>query len=149
MYQYGNVAVKYQKEKKIKPKQRQVLNHQPIEQKNPVTKQVVHTQRKTFSTGEKLLYIFSVIGAVILLSFILQGYSTISQLNYEVQSMEAELKTIHEQNTNLQLIVAEYSSPDRIITIAKRELGMTEKNPNVKVFEPVKASSFTDSTSEE
>ncbi|WP_025028061.1 cell division protein FtsL [Caldalkalibacillus mannanilyticus] len=148
MYQYGNVAVQYQKEKKIRPKQRH-SNQPPKQQPKPNKQQHVSSQRKILSSGEKLLYIACIIGIVVLLSMLLSRYATITQLNYEIQALEKEVKTIEEVNMNLELIVAEYSSPERIRKVAQEELGMVEKNPNVKVLKPSVSKSSLDSTSNE
>jgi cell division protein FtsL len=136
LYQYGNVATEYQKEKRKRPKKRELL-HQPHSHSSHPQEPLQHeraSNEQLISSGEKLLYIICVIGVVVLLSLLLTRYATISQLNFEAQYLQKELTTVNEENSNLQLIVAEYSSPERIITFAKEELGMTEKHPPVKIL---------------
>jgi cell division protein FtsL len=125
MYQYGNVAVQYQKEKQRKPiNKRNQQQQQP--QKNPV--------RSVFSTGEKLLYILSIIVVVAVLSSLLMRMATISQYNYEIQSMEKETAQIEERISNLQLEVATLSSPERIIKLAQEEWGMALNESTVRIL---------------
>lgn len=134
MYQYGNVAVQYQKEKQRKPtsnrNQQQHQNQQP--QSNPV--------RSVISPGEKLLYIFSVVVIVAVLSLLLMRVATLSQYNYEIQSMERETAQIEERNSNLQLEVAALSAPERIIKLAQEESGMTLSESTVKILSNPSAS---------
>ena len=127
MYQYGNVAVQYQKERQRRPQPKRV-------QKPPVQQPKPHVQRKSsISAGEKVLYILVVIGMVIVASLLLSRSATISQLNYEVQIMEKELSTLQDQNVNLQLMVSEKSSADAIIKKAE-EFGMTKSESTVKIM---------------
>jgi cell division protein FtsL len=130
VYQYGNVAVQYQRENKRKPKLRQ---SQQV-QRNQQTQTLV-SPNKGISAGEKLIYIFFVIGVVTILSVLLTRNATISQLNYETISLEKEYHIVKEQNMNLRLQVAAASSPESIIPKAK-EMGMVlpKSDSTVKVL---------------
>lgn len=123
VYQYGNVAVQYQNEKKKRPEIRSQQNPQP---KTTPTRQGI-------SPGEKLLYILFILIVVAVLSVLLTRYATISQLNYEAQYLERESIKIEERNSTLQLEVASLSAPDRIIAIAQED-GMTINKTTVKVL---------------
>jgi cell division protein FtsL len=124
MYQYGNVAVQYQKEKDRKPNTNGNQNRQP--QKNPV--------RLGISPREKIVYIFSIIIVVAVLSLLLMQMASVSQFNYEIQSLEKEITQIEERNSNLQLEVANLSAPERIIKLAQEEWGMSLNKSTVKIL---------------
>lgn len=123
MYQYGNVAVQYQNEKKKRPEKYREKRQQPK----------VAPVRHGISTGEKLLYILFIIIVVTVLSVLLTRYATISQLNYEAQYLEKESVKIEERNSTLQLEVASLSAPERIIAIAQEE-GMTLDKSTVRIL---------------
>lgn len=123
MYQYGNVAVQYQNEKKKRPEKHREQRQQPK----------VAPVRHGISTGEKLLYILFIIIVVTVLSVLLTRYATISQLNYEAQYLEKESVKIEERNSTLQLEVASLSAPERIIAIAQEE-GMTLNKSTVRIL---------------
>lgn len=123
MYQYGNVAVQYQNEKKKRPEKHRKQSQQPK----------VAPVRHGISTGEKLLYILFIIIVVTVLSVLLTRYATISQLNYEAQYLEKESVKIEERNSTLQLEVASLSAPERIIAIAQEE-GMTLNKSTVRIL---------------
>jgi cell division protein FtsL len=126
MYQYGNVAVQYQKERQRKPIYRQNKQHQQQPQKQPI--------KSVISTGEKLLYILTIIIVVAVLSSLLMRMATISQYNYEIQSMERETAQIEERISNLQLEVATLSAPERIIKLAQEEWGMELNESTVRIL---------------
>jgi cell division protein FtsL len=123
VYQYGNVAIQYQNEKKKRPEIRRQQSQQPK----------MAPARQGISPGEKLLYILFILIVVAVLSVLLTRYATISQLNYEAQYLEKESIKIEERNSTLQLEVASLSAPDRIIAIAQEE-GMTLNKSTVKIL---------------
>lgn len=123
MYQYGNVAVQYQNEKRRSPEIHRKQKQQP--KAAPV--------RHGISAGEKMLYILVIIIVVAVLSVLLTRYATISQLNYESQYLEKESVKIEERNAILHLEVASLSSPERIIAIAQEE-GMTHNKSTVRIL---------------
>lgn len=122
MYQYGNVAFKYKK------KQQQVSGTQNRKQPQH------HPEPKRFSALEKLIYLLSVVFVIGVLGYILSLKATIAQINYEVQALERSKADIEERNAELQLQVAELSSPERILDIAINKLGLNIKETPVKIL---------------
>lgn len=160
MYQYGNVAVKYQNEKKEKrysikpiqvkqpqkivqaqPKPQKMVEAQPKKQaiKSPKVKKksvrVTHTDA-LFSRKEKMLYICTVIVAVAMLSLLLARGAMLAEMNYEIQVLEKESAETVAKNAQLELEVIALSSPDRIIDIAKNDLGMKMHEATLRVVTP-------------
>lgn len=130
MYQYGNVALKYQNRRE-KISHLRVVDRQDQQPQVEVRKEIVYYG---ISTGEKLLYIAALLLVVGCLSMILAGNAAISQLNYEIQFLEKEIAQINEMNAYLQLEVAELSSPERIIGIATTELGLNQEKSMVRIL---------------
>jgi cell division protein FtsL len=60
--------------------------------------------------------------------------ATISQYNYEIQSMERETAQIEERISNLQLEVATLSAPERLIKLAQEEWGMELNESTVRIL---------------
>lgn len=118
---YGNLAVKMNQER------------------NPVQQtQKKETAKVSVKYGipveEKLLYLLSVIVIVCISGFILSRYALISQYNYQIEGIKESVKKTQEQNSSLKLKVDELSKRERILDIAQRELGMTNKNTSVRVL---------------
>lgn len=130
MYQYGNVALKYQKRQK-KMNHLRVVEQSHIQPQVEVKKEIVYYG---ISAGEKVLYIAALLLVVGCLSVLLAGNAQISQLNYEIQFLEKEIAQINELNAYLQLEVAELSSPERIIGIATTELGLNQEKSTVRIL---------------
>ncbi|WP_202076970.1 cell division protein FtsL [Caldalkalibacillus salinus] len=124
MYQYGNVATQYQKEHKKR------VN--PTHQKRPQTQP--HSSPKGMTTGEKVLYLLTVIIVVTVSSLLLMRSATISQLSYDIQTLEREVVNIEDQNAALSLEVAELSSPERIERIAREEWGLSLTESTVRIL---------------
>lgn len=137
MYQYGNVAVEYQKQnprlKKEKKATTQTKGNIGTEVGTKAkTKSAVATH--SVSTLEKLLYV-CLVGIVIASStVILMANAQITEINYQVQKLESETIAIQEKNELLQLEVALLSSPERIMDIAINELGMVMKDSSVRIM---------------
>lgn len=134
MYQYGNVAVKYQKENQKRPniyKQPQKRNPQ-MNKNRPQPEQQAGAPKK-IAAGEKILYLLGIMVAVTVLCMLLMNHASLAQINYEVQFLERELVTIQDRNDELRTEVAELSSPDRILSIA-RDGGLHENESLVKVL---------------
>lgn len=127
MYQYGNVALKYQNK-------RSANELRFVKQVGHVAVKEQELVKTGLSTGEKLLYIFAILLVVGSLSVILMGKAAISQLNYEIQFLEKEIAQIKDMNAMLQLEVAALSSPDRIIGIATSELGLNQEKSTVRIL---------------
>lgn len=132
MYQYGNVALKYQTERKNKPKLNHPKKQEPKRQIRTNPNSNPRTSR--FSAMEKMIYLFSVIiisGALIL---IMNQSAALSQINFNMQSTERDIVQVQEKNNQLELEVLELRSPDRIMKIAKSELNMKVEESQVKIL---------------
>jgi len=116
VYTNGNLALKYNNENKRISTNKETLN-QP-----------------TMVMGEKLFYLFCVLFIVSLASIVIAGYAQIAKYNYSIQQLESSIKQNYEQNDQLQLKIAELSSPDRIIEIAQNDLGMALNEQQVIVL---------------
>jgi cell division protein FtsL len=139
MYQYTNVAVKYQNERKYKPKPRprQVYqpNHQPqsIPLQRPLRQPLAQPVRKGVSALEKVSYLVMVMILIVGATLLMSRHVHMTEMNYQIQYLEREHQAIVEQNNTLKLTVAEYSSADRIIAKAG-EMGLVSKESTVKVL---------------
>ncbi len=83
---------------------------------------------------EKLFYIAMIVMFVIVSSSIIYRYSLISQYNYEIQKTNHHIAQMEESNRTLQIKIDELSSRDRIVQIAKNDLGMVENEASVKIL---------------
>ncbi|MDQ0339215.1 cell division protein FtsL [Caldalkalibacillus uzonensis] len=131
MYQYGNVAVKYQNENRNRR-----LNNQ---QKQQEPKQTSHHQSKTkgqslLASREKMLSVFAVLIVIATLSLLMARGAMLSEMNYELQALERELEKLEETNAKLEVEVIQLSSPERILAIAQNELGMSMQERTVKIL---------------
>lgn len=113
----GNLAYKYKEQEEQK-------------QKRIITK----TKKVSIPVREKLFYIFAVIFAVILSGIVISGYAQIAEYSYSIQKVESSIIEINRGNEELQKKIAELSSPERIITTAREELGMTLDEEQVIVL---------------
>ncbi|RXI98109.1 cell division protein FtsL [Anaerobacillus alkaliphilus] len=92
-------------------------------------------RKNRITSGEKFLYFTTIFGIVFATYLVISTYASIYITNSEIHSLE---RSINEQITNneaLQLQVTELSAPDRILQIAKDQLGMTLNDKNVKVVQ--------------
>ena len=112
----GNLAYKYQEQAYYNRKNKKSIN------------------KRNMPAGEKVFYIFSVIFVVIVSSFVISGYAQIAEYNYSIQKLENSITQLNKDNESLQREIAKLSSPERIITIAKEELGMTLDEEQVIVL---------------
>lgn len=118
---YGNLAVKMNQERQqIQPPEKKETSRVQVKYGIPVE--------------EKLLYLLSVIVIVCISGFILSRYALISQYNYQIEANKEIVKKTQEQNSSLKLKIDELSKRERILDIAQRELGMTNKNSTVRVL---------------
>ncbi len=83
---------------------------------------------------EKLFYLFSVVFVVVMASIVISNYAQIVEYNYSIQNVEKSIYQLQEENDNLQLKIAELSSPERIIDIAQNKLGMTVAEERIIVL---------------
>lgn len=151
MYQYGNVAAKYQKENKNRPNIYKQPNRIPQPKKKPnVQIQQQAAPKQKIIASEKIIYLLGIILVVATLCLLLMGRATIVELNYEVQFLEKEYVTIHDRNSELRTEVAKLSSPDRILDIARNVWGLEVNESPVKVLSSpaVKVASATEYASD-
>lgn len=115
-YLNGNLAYNYErKEVKNVPNIKKTSSHQlPVK--------------------EKLFYLFSVIFIVSLAGIVISGYALIAEYNYSSQKLEKSISDIKKENEQIQINIAELSSPDRIIQIAQNELGMNINEQQIIVI---------------
>lgn len=90
--------------------------------------------RQSLTLREKLFYIAMIVMFVVVSSTIIYRYSLISQYNYEIQKTSHHIEQLEESNRTLQIKVDELSSRDRIVQIAKNDLGMIENEASVKIL---------------
>ncbi|GGK15635.1 hypothetical protein GCM10010965_05760 [Caldalkalibacillus thermarum] len=137
MYQYGNVAVKYQNEKRNKHLSRQQHKQEP---KQPSQHQPHPQGQSLLSSREKMLYLFAVLIVIAALSLLMARGALLTEMNYELQALERELEHLEENNAKLEVEVIQLSSPERILAIAQNELGMDMRERTVKVLSRSKES---------
>ncbi|EGL82167.1 cell division protein FtsL [Caldalkalibacillus thermarum TA2.A1] len=137
MYQYGNVAVKYQNEKRNKHLSRQQHKQEP---KQPPQHQPHPQGQSLLSSREKMLYLFAVLIVIAALSLLMARGALLTEMNYELQALERELEQLEENNAKLEVEVIQLSSPERILAIAQNELGMDMRERTVKVLSRSKES---------
>ncbi|MBO8171150.1 MAG: cell division protein FtsL [Bacillaceae bacterium] len=97
------------------------------------------TNKKKVATAsipvqEKLIYLAVVIIFVLVSSAIISRYALISEYNYEIQNTRSQISELKESNRSLQVQIDRLSSRERIIEIARNELGMVAAEENVKVI---------------
>ncbi|PRO65320.1 cell division protein FtsL [Alkalicoccus urumqiensis] len=112
-----------------------VEKHTVLQPQRQYTKKVrrqIH--RGGITKGERLLYFMMVPVIAIAAVLIISNYSQIYSANAEIQTTEAAVTAQADQNEALTLQVKELSDPERILSIAKNELGMTLDNSQVKVL---------------
>jgi len=73
----------------------------------------------------QLLPMFVFLGLLLAVSlFIVWSRLQVVNLDYDISSLEGELRTLQQQSQQLSLEVASLNRPDRIMALAKRELGL-------------------------
>lgn len=111
MYQYGNVAVKYQNQNRMK-------------QQNPPEGRQAPKRESYSANRDKMIALFALLIIIAVLSLLMARGVLLSELNYELLALEEELVQLEEENAKLQVQVIQLSAPERILTIAEKELGM-------------------------
>lgn len=102
------------------------------ERKSSGKPETKNTKRK-ITRGEKLIYSMAV-PVILAFSFlIISNYATLYSLNHDKQTTETNITEQESMNDALALQVTELSDPDRILTIAQSELGMTMNDGQVHV----------------
>ncbi|WP_147802413.1 cell division protein FtsL [Alkalicoccus halolimnae] len=93
--------------------------------------------KRSITRGEKLIY---GLAAPLILAFsflIVSNYATLYSLNHDMQTIESNISEQESANEALALQVTELSDADRILTIAKTELGMSLKEGQVQVMHQI------------
>ena len=131
MFQYGNVAVKYQNEKRYKrPVQKRTGLEKENSPKGNAKKRVLPAI--SLSKG-KVLALFTVIIMLATLSLLMARAALLTEKNFERQALEVQLQKLEEANAQLEGEIVELSSPERILSVAK-QLGMTMKEDSVRIL---------------
>lgn len=94
-------------------------------QEKSIPSSKIKYRKRTITMQEKLFYIFSIFIVVGLASIVISGYAIIAENNYKVQELKKSIAKINQETENLEMEIAELSSPSRILKIAYEELGMT------------------------
>ena len=91
-------------------------------------------EKGRITKGEVILLLLLTIVFFVASLFVLSNYATIQSLNRDVHVLQSEIDNKLTTNEDLQLQVTELSEPDRIMSIAKEELGLTLNEENVTVI---------------
>lgn len=93
-------------------------------------------RRSRITAGEKLILTTLVIASLVAGILLINNYASIYTLDHTIQSMETQVNETSKTIDELQLKVEELSAPERIMDIAKNELGMSLNEKNVQVINP-------------
>ena len=110
------------------------LAYQSQESVNPKVKTIKKVKKRVMPAGEKIFYLFAVIFIAGLASVVISGYAQIAEYNYSIQKIKNSIVEINKYTDQLQIEIAELSSPERIIDIAQNKLGMTLNEKQVIVL---------------
>jgi len=116
-YQNGNLA--------LKPKRRP-------EQQNYREKRTIVVKRKSMPMQEKLLYMFTIIAAVLVAGVIIFRYAQIYEVNLEVRNLGKQYDQMAIEIKELEKKVQSLSDPERIKQMAESE-GMSAAKQTVTV----------------
>ncbi len=108
---------------------------QEQEQKQIQTTKRIRKIRSRVTFGEKAIVAMMAIVTLMVLSVIVHNYVSIYSTNQEVFQLEAAIGQQTQLNEGLSLQVVELSAPDRILSLASEELGMTLDDNKVKVVQ--------------
>lgn len=115
---------------------RQPHIQQPYTPEQPEVQQPLKSPKKQrgfkITVGEKL-FIFAIVLVIVTMSMsILHTQGEIQTTSMKIQSLEAEVATVQNENVDLKVQVGELSKYERIWKKAQ-ELGLTLNGENVKV----------------
>lgn len=84
--------------------------------------------------GEKILYTLGAITVSVLCVMVISNYALLYMNNHQIQQKEQQI--IQHQGTvdGLSLQVKELSDPDRILHIARQDLGMSLQDGQVRII---------------
>ncbi len=115
-----------------------------IHRKHSYTENAVST-RADVSAKSRLrimdkLFVLVISGLAIAVSGVLVSkYVAVTELNYLRQELQKDITMYKEANTQMEMKIAEMSSPERIYDIAINEIGMTTASPEkVKIVNTVR-----------
>lgn len=115
-----------------------------IPRKHLHAENVVQTQtglavKSGFRLLDKLFILVIVALAVAVSGVLVSKYVAVTELNYMKQELQKEIIMYKEMNTQMEMKIAEMSSPERIYEIAINEIGMTAATPEkVKIVNTVR-----------
>ncbi|MFC0473073.1 cell division protein FtsL [Halalkalibacter kiskunsagensis] len=109
--------------------------YQEQEQRQIQTKTRVRRVRNPITVGEKAIAGLITFIAFIVFGVIVHNYATLYTVNQEAYQLQQTINQQAQLNEGLTLQVVELSAPDRILHIAKEELGMTLDDNKVKVVQ--------------
>jgi len=116
-YQNGNLA--------LKPKRKP-------EQQNYREKRTIVVKRKSMPMQEKLLYMFTIIAAVLVAGVIIFRYAQVYEVNLEVRNLSKQYDKMAIEIKELEKKVQSLSDPERIKQMAESE-GMSTAKQTVTV----------------
>ncbi len=131
MYQYGNVAFKYQNERRYK--RPNTIQSQKNSKTDNHSQSELRPSILTLSRG-KLLVLFAMIIVIAVLILLMARSVIITEINYDYLALEKELQQLQESNALLEAEIVELRSPDRILSLAEKELGMTMRENSVTIM---------------
>lgn len=104
----------------------------------PKRHSVQHVKTRVYkggiSRGEKMIYSLALPFIIACAFMIISNYATIYSLNHEMQQTETTISQQENINEGLSLQVKELSDPERILSIAQTELGMSLNEEQVQVL---------------
>jgi cell division protein FtsL len=106
---------------------------QEQEQRQIQTRTRVRRVRNPITVGEKAIVSLITFAAFIVLGVMVHNYATLYSVNQEVHQLEQTISQQTQLNEGLTLQVVELSAPDRVLHIAKKDLGMSLDDNKVKV----------------
>lgn len=112
--------------------QRRQIEMEPERQTKTKVKTKVYKGGVT--RGEKFIYSLAVPFIMALGFMIISNYASIYSLNHDHQTTEASISQQESMNDALTLQVKELSDPERILSIAQTELGMSLNDEQVHVL---------------
>lgn len=84
--------------------------------------------------GERLIYSLAIPIIMAIGFMVISNYASIYSLNADQQSTQTSIVQQESLNDGLNLQVKELSDPDRILSIAQTDLGMTLNDEQVRVL---------------
>jgi len=121
-YIHGNLALNDRRETDADAERRR----QPAKQKVLL--------KKTLPTGEKLLYLFTLIVCFAVMGLMSYRYAAIYETNSQLVKMESEIKALEEEGQRLKNEAAKLNDPERLLREAI-QLGLLPPDEAVKLMQ--------------